>query len=246
MISLRKEEIEEFFSFFYNELVVKSTPEFNRQKEQIAYKIASLLELKLHSDFVLDAIKKRLTYSRPKNDYDEIVINALVSAETTGANSILNDIFKSESYILKAYIFYHRVSYPICNIFQTSECKLSIIDFINSDRFPTIYEERCNWSGYHSEFFAFPSRYISCFDIKEFDQIKALKYSASKLSKLASKERLESIKLIKDPFFKLELILRYFYSLPDLYKTRFVKLVDKTFPELELKNNGHSVYSRYL
>jgi hypothetical protein len=66
------------------------------------------------------------------------------------------------------------------------------------------------------------------------------------LSKLASKERLESIKLIKDPFFKLELILRYFYILPTLYKTRFVKLVDKTFPELELKKNGHSVYSRWL
>jgi hypothetical protein len=199
-IALRKEEIEKVFSFFFDELVVKSTPEFNWQKDQIAYKIGILLKSELHSDLILDVIKKRLSYSRARNDYDEIIIYSLISSETNNALSILKDILKSESNVLKAYIFYHRVCYPIPKIFQTLECKLSIIDFINSDRFSAIYEERCNWPGYHSESFAFPIHYISCFDIKEFDKIASAKFSASKLSKLASKERLESIRLIKAPF----------------------------------------------
>lgn len=241
-----KKKIERFFSVLFEEMVDKITPEFNRQKDQIAYKISELLKSELHKEIIIDEIKRRLSYSRLRNDYDEIIVYSLVSAETNAANLILKDILKSESEILKAYIFYHRVSYPIPKIFQTIECRLSIIAFINSDRFPLIYKERCNWPGYHSELFAFPGHYISCFNIKEFDQIKAEEFSASKLSKLASKERLESIRLIKDPFFKLELIQRYFNSLPTLYKTRFVKLVDKTFPELELKKNGHSVYSRCL
>lgn len=242
----QKKKIVSFFSVLFDELVVKSTPEFNRQKNEIAYDIRILLNSEIHYEIIIDEIKKRLSYSRISNDYDEIIIYSLVSAYTNGANSILKDILKSESDVLKAYIFYHRVSFPIPKIFQTIECKLSIIDFINSDRFPSIYEQRCNWPGPHSEEFAFPDHYISCFDIKEFDQIKADGLSASKLSKLASKERLESIRLIKDPFFKLELIKRYFNSLPTLYKTRFVKLVDKTFPELELKKNGHSLYSHCL
>lgn len=241
-----KKKTERFFSVMFEEMIDKITPEFNRQKDQIAYKISVLLKSELHKEITIDEIKKRLSYSRLRNDYDEIIVNSLVSAETNAANLILKDILKSESDILKAYVFYHRVCFPIPKIFQTIECRLSIIEFINSDRFPLIYKERCNWPGYHSELFAFPGHYISCFNIKEFDQIKAEKFSASKLSKLASKERLESIRLIKDPFFKLELIRRYFNSLPTLYKTRFVKLVDKTFPELELKKNGHYVYSRCL
>jgi hypothetical protein len=245
-ISLQKEEIDFFFTSLYDELVLKTTPEFDRQKDLIGYKLGSLLNSELCNQIIIGEIKKRLSFSRDRNDYDEIIINSLVSAETNGANSILIDILKSESYVLKAYIFYHRTCYPIPKIFQTEECKLSIINFINSDQFTSIYEERCNWPGYHSELFAFPGHYISCFDIKNFEVIQEEKFSTSKLSKLASKERLESIRLITNTFFKLELIKRYFNSLPILYKTRFVKLVDKTFPELELKKNGHYLYTRYL
>ena len=241
-----KKKLEHFFSDMFEEMVDKIGSEFNRQKDQIAYKISVLLNSELHKEIIIDEIKKRFSYSRLRNDYDEVIVYSLVSAETKGANLILKDILKSESDILKTYIFYHKVCFPIPKIFQTIECKLSIISFINSDRFPLIYKERCNRQGYHSELFAFPELYISCFEIKEFDQIKAKGFSASKLSKLASKERLESIRLIKDPFFKMELIKRYFNSLPTLYKTRFVKLVDKTFPELELKKNGHNVYTRCL
>jgi len=193
-ISSKKEEIERFFTFLYNELVLISTPEFNRQKDQIANKVSLLLKSELCNQIIIDEITKRLSFSRDRNDYDEIIINSLVSSETDISNSILNDILKSTSYVLKAYIFYHKRCYPIPKIFQTLECKLSIIDFINSDQFTSIYNERCNWPGYHSELFAFPGHYISCFDIKEFDKIKAMKFSTSKLSKLASKERLESIR----------------------------------------------------
>ena len=245
-IKSSKDNIEKFFFLIFKELVEKSTPEFDRQKDQLAYSISKLLKSEIQSELVLVEIKKRLSFSRSRNDYDEIIVNSLVSAGTVDSILILNDFLKSESFVLKAYIFYHRTSYPIPKIVQTSEFKISIVDFINSDQFLSIYEERCNWPGYHSESFAFPGHYISCFNIKEFDEIKLEKYSTSKLSKLITKERLESIKLINNPFFKMELIQRYFYCLPTLYKTKFVRLVDKTFPELELEKNGHSVYSRYL
>ena len=229
-----KKKLEYFFSDMFKKMVDKIESEFNQHKDQIAYKISVLLKSELHEKIIIDEIKKRFSYSRLGNDYDEVIVYSLVSAGTNDANLILKDILKSESDILKTYIFYHRVSYPIPKIFQTTQCKLSIIDFINSDRFPLIFKERCNLPGPHSEYFAFPGHYISCFNIKEFDEIKTKEFSASKLSKLASKERLESIRLIKDPFFKMKLINKYFNSLPTLYKTRFVKLVYKTFPELEL------------
>jgi len=240
-----EKRISNFFNVFFNGCFIKSTPEFNSEKDRLASEIAMLIKSEISGNYILDEISKRMSFSRERNDYDEIIIYALVSAETTGANSILLDILRSDSFALKAYIFYHRVC-SVSQIFQTPECRLAIVNFINSNQFSSIYSERCKRPGYHSELFAFPGHYISCFEIREFDEIKAQNYSSSKLSKMATEARLESIRLIKDPFFKMELIKRYFNSLPVLYKTRFVKLVDKTFPELELKKNGHSVYSYCL
>lgn len=37
--SFQKDQIERFFTLFYDELVLKNTPEFNRQKDEIALKI---------------------------------------------------------------------------------------------------------------------------------------------------------------------------------------------------------------
>ena len=99
-----KKKIEHFFFDMFGEMVDEIGSEFNRQKDQIAYKISVLLNSELHKEIIIDEIKKRFSYSRLRNDYDEVIVYSLVSAETNAANLILKDILKSESDILKAYI----------------------------------------------------------------------------------------------------------------------------------------------
>ena len=236
----------DFFSLFFDEMHDKSTSEFNRKKDILSYKISVLLDTETYREIIIIQTRERLSFSRARNDYDEIIISALVSSKTNEAISVLKEILQSESDVFKCYIFYHNVSYPIPKIFQTEECKYSIVNFINSKNFYAIYDERRKRPGLYSDSFAFPSSYISCFELKEFDHIKNQRLNPSQLSKMASKSRLESIGLINDHYFKLEIILCYFNSLPTLYKSRFVKLVNKTYPELKLKKNGHYVYARYL
>ena len=123
---------------------------------------------------------------------------------------------------------------------------MAIVDFVNSDYFLSYYEESKLKPVKMISNFIFPYQYINCFDIKNFSDINKPAISNAKMSKLVTELRLESIRLIKNNSIKMELILRYYNELPTLYKNRFVKLVDSTFPDLKLKKYGHSVYSRNL
>ena len=241
--------IGDFFSLFFEGYTFESTRAkwlLSTKKSKLSYLIRMLLENELYHDLVIDEIKKRLSFTRPLNSYDQIIICSLVNSDNNSTISILKEILNSDSFILKEYIFYHNSIYPIKKIFQTTECRSEFIKFINSEYFETAYKERVSLPGYHSESFAFPSQYQNCFKIKEFDHIKNENLSASRLSKLASNERLESIRVITNDFFKLKLIKDYYNSVPTLYKNRFVRLVDKKFPELNLKKNGDSLYKYQL
>lgn len=226
------------FNQLKDELSNKTT--LDRDTKKISYLIQQLLFNKSFSNYTLSLLN--LENAKENNLFTEFLIYTLVeSSEDDGSQTLLIKILQGDNYAIKSYIFYHPTIYPIRKIFQTKQCKDAIISFVNSEKFKQLYFDRCKMPGYHSVLFAFPVQYLNCFDIKYFDSQVNKEISISKLSKLASKERLESIRVINDVFFKLILIeLYYSQYLPTLYKTRFIRLVDKTFPELELKKNGYS------
>jgi hypothetical protein len=213
----------------------------DRETDQISDLITMLLINKSLSNFILSLFEENIQNVKEDDAFTEFLIYTLVeTSQVEGCKLLLFKIIQDDNYYIKAYIFYHPVVYPIRKIFQTNHCKEEMITFLNSNKFKKLYINKCKMPGYHSELFAFPNQYHNCFDIKNFDPEIINEISVSKLSKLSSKERLDSIRVINDVFFKLELIKRYYSQyLPTMYKTKFIRLVDKTFPELELKKNGY-------
>lgn len=239
-IELGESKLYTAFDQIKTELAIK--PELGREAGQILYLIQQFLVSKSFSDYILTLVKEHLKEAKEEEAFTKFLFRLLVdSSEILECQDLLCEILEGDNYVIKSYIFYHPAIGPIRKIFQTPECKKAIVSFVNSEKFKLLYDNRCKMPGYHSVLFAFPIQYQNCFDLRNFDPQAINNISPAKLSKLASRERLESIRLINDDYFKLELIKRYYTSyLPILYKTRFIRLVDKTFPELDLKKNGYS------
>jgi hypothetical protein len=234
------------FDQLYEKLIYEINSEFKSEKSILEIIIAKFLDDSKYSQYFIEEIKKRSSYTRDKNDYDNIIIQALINSSSENAISFLKEILNNGNIEMKKMIFCFSTTYTIRLIFQTEECKMAIVDYVNSDYFLSYYEESKLKPVRMTSNFIFPYQYINCFDIKKFSDINKPALSNSKMSKLATELRLESIRLIKNNSIKMELILRYYNELPTLYKNRFVKLVDRTFPELKLKKFGHNVYSRNL
>jgi hypothetical protein len=238
--------IKKAFDLLFENFSNQNINEFRIEKDSLMNIITRNLDDVNYSHNFIEEIKNRNSFTRDKNDYDNIIIQALINSSSENAISFLKEILNNGNIEMKKMIFYFSTTYPIRLIFQTEECKMAIVDYVNSDYFLSYYEESKLKPVRMTSNFIFPYQYINCFDIKNFSDINKPALSNAKMSKLVTELRLESIRLIKNNSIKMELILRYYNELPTLYKNRFVKLVDRTFPELKLKKFGHNVYSRNL
>lgn len=242
--SLKRDTIDVVLKQIDSELKQDENVINSREIYRIEYLISQLILDKSFDGYVLECLVDKLKRTEDETVFSEFIIFCLVqSSRDIDCQRVLLDILCSDRTTLKSHIAYHKVL-SVQRIFQLEETKRLIVSFINSPEFESIYNEKCAKPGYHSKFFAFPGQYVNCFSIRSFDKDIIGHYSNSKLSKLASEERLDSIRMIDNPYLKRQLVKNYFFQhLPDLYKTRFLKLVHKTFPELDLKNHG---FSRWL
>ena len=140
---------------------------------------------------------------------------------------------KTNNYSLLELIFrYNGVSPP--PIAQTDEFKKSIVKFVNSNYFKEKHQNTSK-EGFHSDARVFPTQYFSCFDIKSYSYDYTKQFSKNKLNQMTLNSRLESIRLIEDLEYKLLLIKVYRrYILGNMYAAKFIKIVKREFPELNI------------
>jgi hypothetical protein len=186
-------------------------------------------------DLMIDQIEEKLETIADEGWFPAFIIDGLIQASAKiNCQRLLLDILKGNRPTHKIYIVHHNCLYPIAKIFQTKECKDLIVSFVNTSDFFTDYERRCNLTTYHAFAHAFPSQYFNCFHIRGFDEEVIGALSKSQLSKAASKERLESIRRLQKPQLQKHCIDDLVSSLNPMNRPRFLRLVDKTFPHLEV------------
>jgi hypothetical protein len=146
------------------------------------------------------------------------------------AELLLDRILFSENYEVKKVLFYHEVHSSIYYA-QTEKFRTAIVDYVNSDFFKIDYPIMQTKSIHH----AFPSQYFQAFNYTNFLPVFKEGVSKSKQQKLVTEFRLNSIRLLNDDNMKSIVVRLYFYRfLPTLYKTRFLDLVKREFPNLKL------------
>jgi len=201
--------IKKAFDLLFETFSNENNNEFRLEKDSLVNVLKRNLDDVNYSQYFIEEIKKRSSYTRDKNDYDNIIIQSLINSSSENAISFLKEILNNGNIEMKKMIFYFSTTHPIRLIFQTEECKLAILDYVNSDYFLSYYEESKLKPVRMTSNFIFPYQYINCFDIKNFSDINKPALSNAKLSKLVTELRLESIRLIKNNSIKMEIILRY-------------------------------------
>lgn len=214
---------------------VKTYPLRRNQKERLIHQISRIILNTAISKLFLDHIFLMLE-KKTTDDLREFLIHCLIeSSEHKDSSRFLIELLKRDNVEIKETIFYYHIEWPLRHIYQTKELKSSFIDYINSTAFQQTFKAKCKENGRFSKLFAFPSQYSNCFNVSKFTGEPFSKYSKAYLSRLTSKGRIESIRAIEDDNLKLELIYRYYHSyLEPLYRTRFIRTINKEFPHLEL------------
>ena len=215
--------------------IVETNPLTRNQKERLIYQISRIILNTIISSQFLNHIFLLLE-RKTTDDLRDFLVHCLIeSSEHKDSSRFLIELLKGNNVEIKETIFYYHIGWPLRHVYQTKELKSSFIDYINSDAFQQTFEAKCKENGRFSKLFAFPSQYSNCFNVSKFTVEPFSKYSKAYLSRLTSKGRIESIQAIEDDNLKLELIYRYYHSyLEPLYRTKFIKTINKEFPHLEL------------
>lgn len=206
------------------------------EKDEIVYSISQFMISGKSTESFLRKIDQLIHSNQVDNEVRELLVHCLIeSSENEVSSSILKIILGENNFELKEVIYYYHVLYPLRPIYETEEFKDSIVAYINSQEFKETFTIRCEKYPAFGKLFAFPSLYSGCFDLTRYSSNKYKNYSKSYLSKLNLQSRINSIRLIEDDNMKLELINRYFhYYLGHLYNKRFIKVLDREFPNLQL------------
>ena len=230
----KSEDVIKIFQLIYKSL--NSANSLSRHKrDELTSHIARIILKTSHSEPFINEIL-RLLNSDTTTIVQEFLIHCLIeSSEHEVSSRALKKFLKGNNVRIQEILFYYHVIWPLRAIYQTNEFKISIVRYINSDAFKKTFQEKGGKDGYTRALFAFPCQYSSCFDLTNFSDEKFSKYSKSYLSRLNLKSRIESIRSIEDDEMKLELIFRYYrYYLSREYSTRFIRIVDREFPGLNL------------
>lgn len=206
------------------------------EKDEIVHSISRFVISTNSSELLLKKIDELIHGNQIDHEIKELLIHCLIeSSETEISSRILKRILSENNFKLKEVIYYYHVLSPLRHIYETEEFKDSIIAYINSQEFKRTFKIRCEKYPAFGGLFAFPSLYSGCFDLTRYSSNKYKNYSKSYLSKLNLQSRINSIRVIEDDIIKLELINRYFhYYLGNLYNKRFIKVLDREFPNLQL------------
>jgi len=206
------------------------------EKDEIIDVIAEMIINEKSSELFLKGINQLIHSNKANRETKEFLVHCLIeSSENEISSKILKEILRENNLEIKEIIYYYHVLFPLRPIYETEEFKDSIIAYINSKGFKKTFEIRGEKYPAFGKLFAFPTLYSNCFDLTSYSSEKYKKYSKSYLAKLNLQSRINSIRVINDDNLKMELIHRYYhYYLGNLYRTRFMRVLDREFPNLQL------------
>ena len=216
-----------------NDIFLNATKDIQpRDFRSLGYFLYSLIELDQNYRYtILKMLSKHLKVDFPNRTSEFIVWILMHVSKSEGVEELLDKILYSKNYQVKKYLFYHEVHTDIYYV-QTEKFRQAIISYINSDYFKHDYPRMKAKSKYHY----FPGQYFQSFDftchLSEFKE----GISKSKQQKLVTEYRINSIRFINDNEIRSDVVRLYYHLyLPTLYKTRFVTLVKREFPDLKLE-----------
>ncbi|EAZ95763.1 hypothetical protein FBBAL38_00050 [Flavobacteria bacterium BAL38] len=199
----------------------------------LGYPLYSLMKLdKNYRSVIISVLSKYFIVDKPNSDLNFIAFVLMYVSEFNEVEELLDKILFSNNYEVQKVLFYHESYYPYNFYIQTEKFRKAIINYVNSDFFHSDFLMMESKKTYNS----FPSQYVQTFDYTNFLPIFKEGISQSKQQKLVTEYRLNSIRFINDDKIKRTLVLLYHNSyLATVYKSRFVKLVAKEFPNLKLE-----------
>lgn len=243
LYDIQKNKDHNQLSFLKNNIPLLIEREFNERASRsnnsgrMVYVLSELINMNVeYRHYIIQRLSSDFNteiYSDKLNNIFEVFIYGSQYAEI---QMLLDKILNSNSMEVKKIFFYYNLIYPIPYYIQLEKFRKAIVSYINSDFFKKDFEKLKEHFGKNNPtLHAFPTQYVQTFNFKDFDPSFKEGLSVYMEQKLIKKYRLDSIRLIEDDQLKNILVKRYYYShLTPSYKNKFIKLIRKEIPDLEL------------